>query len=218
MNPLKLILVSPQRDLCQAWEKHFKDLPDIEISHGFFEKLEEFDCMVSAANSFGLMDGGVDLAIVNFFGRQLEKRVQQYILDNYLGEQPIGTSFIVETGDAKHPFLAHSPTMRSPMTIEHTDYPYLAMWATLLAIRQHNLSGKSEIKSVACPGLGSGTGMVPADEAARQMAAAYQNFLFPPTHIDWRLADERQSQIGRGGDMGYIFSSMRKKLNKNKSS
>src|SRR5438067_7389940 len=39
-----------------------------------FERLPEFDCMVSAANSFGLMDGGVDAAIVRFFGRSKEDR------------------------------------------------------------------------------------------------------------------------------------------------
>ena len=202
MNPLKLILVSPQRDLCQAWEKHFKDLPDIEISHGFFEKLEEFDCMVSAANSFGLMDGGVDLAIVNFFGRQLEKRVQQYILDNYLGEQPIGTSMIVETGHLKHPFVAHTPTMRLPMSISLTDNVYTAMWAMLLAVYRHNQTEPIKIQTIACPGLGSATGRVPPDEAARQMALAYQHFLAPPARIHWRYANNRQTKIGRGGDLG----------------
>ena len=45
--------------------------------------------MVSAANSFGLMDGGVDLAITNFFGVDLMDRVQAHILRDYLGEQPI---------------------------------------------------------------------------------------------------------------------------------
>lgn len=36
--------------------------------------------MVSAANSFGLMDGGVDGAITMFFGDQLQKRVQKHIV------------------------------------------------------------------------------------------------------------------------------------------
>ena len=71
--------------------------------------------MVSAANSFGLMDGGVDLAITRFFGVQLMERVQAHILQEYLGEQPIGTSFTIETGHPKHPFVAHTPTMRVPM-------------------------------------------------------------------------------------------------------
>src|SRR5688500_17584924 len=123
--------------------------------------------MVSAANSFGLMDGGVDLAITRFFGEQLMQRVQAHILQEYLGEQPVGTSFIVETGHPTHPFVAHTPTMRVPMTISTTDNVYTAMWAMLLAVHRHNRSSSSvPIRKVACPGLGTATGQVAPDEAA----------------------------------------------------
>ena len=74
--------------------------------------------MVSAANSFGLMDGGVDAAITAFFGTQLQTRVQNHILREYLGEQPVGTAFVIETGDNNHPWLVHAPTMRVPLTID----------------------------------------------------------------------------------------------------
>lgn len=53
--------------------------------------------MVSAANSFGLMDGGIDAAITDFFGKQLPVRVQARIISEYGGVQPVGTSFIIET-------------------------------------------------------------------------------------------------------------------------
>jgi len=52
------------------------------------------------------------------------KRVQERILQDYLGEQPVGTSIIVETGHHKHPFIAHTPTMRVPMPIATTDNVY----------------------------------------------------------------------------------------------
>jgi len=156
-NELKLILVSPQYGLCQAWDKRFADLPNVEIVSGTFQSLPEFDCMVSAANSFGLMDGGVDLAIIRFFGQALMTRVQQRILGDYLGEQPIGTSMIVPTDHARHPYLAHTPTMRIPMEIQHTDNVYLAMWAMLLAVRRHNLGETRPIRTIACPELGTGT-------------------------------------------------------------
>jgi O-acetyl-ADP-ribose deacetylase (regulator of RNase III) len=63
-----------------------------------------------------------------------------------------------------------------------------------------------KIKIIACPGLGTATGRVPFDEAARQMALAYRNFLDPPTSIDWRFATERQHQVRLGGDLGLIPS------------
>lgn len=210
MQEIKLILVDPQPALCAAWREHFAGLSGVKVVNGFFEKLSEFDCMVSAANSFGLMDGGVDLAIIRFFGRTLEERVQKHILEQYLGEQPIGTSIVVETKHKKHPYIAHTPTMRIPMTIALTDNVYVAMWAMLLAVYQHNLTAAKKIRSIACPGLGTATGQVPYDEAARQMAVAYRNFLNPPSHISWRYADERQKAVGRGGDLGMMFSSIKK--------
>jgi len=52
----------------------FCEFPEVSVVQGRFESLPEFDCVVSAANSFGLMDGGVDLAITNFFGVDLAIR------------------------------------------------------------------------------------------------------------------------------------------------
>jgi O-acetyl-ADP-ribose deacetylase (regulator of RNase III) len=202
MNEIQLVLVGPDPELCLAWLKHFSGLPNVEIVTARFEQLPVFDCMVSAANSFGLMDGGVDAAITRFFGVELMKRVQNRILEKYLGEQPVGTSMIVETNHPKHPFIAHTPTMRVPMEIAHTDNVYRAMWAMLLAVRQHNQQSERDINIVACPGLGTATGGVPYPEAARQMALAYRNFLNPPRAIDWDLASGRQSQIRYGGDHG----------------
>jgi O-acetyl-ADP-ribose deacetylase (regulator of RNase III) len=191
MSPPTLILVSPEPLLCTAFEQQFTDLPDVEIVRGTFEQLPEFDCMVSPANSFGLMDGGTDGAIIRFFGEALMERVQQRILHEYLGEQPVGTSLIVETGHPRHPFIAHTPTMRIPMPIARTDYVYVAMWAMLTAVHRHNQSKATAIQTIACPGLGTGIGRMPFPEAARQMGLAYRNSLSPPRRISWPFASER---------------------------
>jgi O-acetyl-ADP-ribose deacetylase (regulator of RNase III) len=205
MPSLTLILVDPQAAVCAALRERFASLANVEVVQGRFEQLTAYDCLVSAGNSFGLMDGGVDRAIIQHFGRDLQTRVQQLILDEYLGEQPVGTSLIVPTGNADHPFLAHTPTMRVPMPIARTDNVYLAMWAMLLVVRQHNRHGARSIGSILCPGLGTGTGKVPPDEAARQMALAYEHFLSPPQALSWGHARQRQWAIGRGGDLGQLF-------------
>ena len=198
----RLILVDHKILLCEAWNELFADLPNVEVVEGNFEQIPEFDCIVSPANSFGLMDGGVDAHITRIFGNSLMHAVQQHIIREYLGEQPVGTSFIISTGHAKHPWLAHTPTMRVPMEIAHTDNTYLAMWALLRAVHHHNLSSESAIRSVVCTGLGTGTGRVPPREAARQMALAYRNYLSPPSYMDWRYADKRQTGVRYGGDIG----------------
>jgi O-acetyl-ADP-ribose deacetylase (regulator of RNase III) len=202
MDKLQLILVSPEPLLCAAWREQFTELPGVEVVDGDFESLPEFDCLVSPANSFGLMDGGTDGAITRFFGDDLQKRVQGRIVAEFLGEQPVGTSMIVETGHPRHPYLAHTPTMRIPMPIARTDNVYLATWAMLVSVHQHNQAAERRINRVACPGLGTGVGRMPFPEAARQMALAYRNFLTPPRQITWHFASERQRKIGRGGDLG----------------
>jgi hypothetical protein len=56
---------------------------------------------------------------------------------------------------------------------------FAAMWAMLVAVHQHNCQAEREITSIACPGLGTCTGMVAPEEAARQMALAYRWSLEP---------------------------------------
>ncbi|MCU0445487.1 MAG: macro domain-containing protein [Microscillaceae bacterium] len=197
----ELILVDPNSALCKAWQRAFEGLANVQIVNDYFEKLPEFDCMVSAANSFGLMDGGVDLAIIRFFGIELQNRVQAVILEDYLGEQPVGTSFIVETQHSKHPYLAHTPTMRVPLPITRTDNVYLAMAAMLKAVYRHNQNQTDKIKSVACPGLGTATGKVSPNEAALQMFLAYKNFKNPPKKLTWEYAGEVQKEVIFGGDL-----------------
>jgi len=200
----ELLLVDPKNELCKYWDSAFNVYPNVQIIQGYFEDIEQYDCMVSAANSFGLMDGGVDLAIIDFFGKELEMRVQQHILNNFFGEQPVGTSVIIETGHDVHPFLAHTPTMRVPMAIHGTDNVYLAMKGMLEAVWRHNrLEENRKINRVVCPGLGTGYGKMSNEEAARQMKLAYENFFNPIDRINWSTANRRQKEIIYGGNLGF---------------
>ncbi|NEO84542.1 MAG: phage tail protein [Spirulina sp. SIO3F2] len=200
-NPLQLILVDPIAALCDAWQLEFAGLSQVSVVNGHFEDLTDYDCMVSAGNSFGLMDGGVDLAIIRYFGLELMDRVQAHILKHFRGEQPVGTSVILPTGHSQHPYLAHTPTMRVPMPIAQTDNVYLAMWAMLLAVWHHNQTQAPPIQIIACPGLGTATGQMSFQRAAKQMARAYKNFLNPPEQISWPMATTRQKAIAAGGDI-----------------
>jgi O-acetyl-ADP-ribose deacetylase (regulator of RNase III) len=145
------------------------------------------------------MDGGVDKIINEYFGGELQARVQRRIAEEYLGEQPIGTSLIVETGSVRYPFLAHTPTMEVPASISNTTNVYRAMRGMLLAVRKHNQTHTKQIRYVACPGLGTGSGLMSYQEAARQMALAYQRFLNPPTHIDWNYVMRRDGELKNYG-------------------
>lgn len=190
-----LILVDLQEELCQHWVDSFSGFSNVSIHHGNFLSVKEFDCLVSPANSFGLMDGGIDLAIRNFFGMRVQYNVQKVIQKQFYGEQPVGTSVIVLTENDDFPFLVHTPTMRVPSDISGTDNVYNAMLAMLSSVANHNKSSKARINTVLCPGLGTATGKVPIKEAARQMATAYKNFMNPTTNLKRENLYRRNQEI-----------------------
>lgn len=200
----QLILVDINPPLVDALTAAFFLFDDVTVRLDCFQHLQDFDCLVSPANSFGLMDGGVDAAIREYFGEQLEKRVQEHIRTHYDGEQPVGTSFIVPTGHPDHPFLAHTPTMRAPKDVRGTDNPYLAMKAMLRAVWDYNQSADARpIRSVACTGLGTFVGKVTPASAAEQMKLAYENFLEPvPARMTWRWANQRDRAVDRAVHSG----------------
>ncbi|MEZ6116795.1 MAG: macro domain-containing protein [Pirellulaceae bacterium] len=152
--PIDLWLIHPKAEMCNAFRQRFNGLPRVTVIQSRFEDLPPHDCFVTAANAFGIMNAGIDAAVIRFHGQELMRRVQLRIMDEYLGEQPIGTSFIESTGNPDYPFIAHSPTMRVPGSIEGTDKVYAATWASLLAVYRHKASNGKQIKSVVFPAMG----------------------------------------------------------------
>lgn len=193
--PIDLWLIHPDAAMCDAFRSRFAGLPRVSVIQSRFEDLPPHDCFVTAANSFGIMNAGIDAAVVHFHGDDLMRRIQHRIMDLYLGEQPIGTSFIEPTANPRFPFVAHSPTMRVPGSIRGSDKVYAATWASLLAVYQHNITSEQQIESVVFPAMGAGFGGVPYGEVARQMSVAYQHYLDPPHRMDWDTVINRQKAI-----------------------
>lgn len=148
---------------------------------------------MSPANSFGFMDGGLDLALSNYFGWHVQGRLQEKIKNKYYGELLVGQAEIIETDHSKVPYLISAPTMRVPMILKGTVNVYLAMRAILLLIKYGKLDSGSLVKevvqAVAISGLGTGVGKVPAEICAKQMRTAYNEILaeqasFPISWVD----------------------------------
>jgi len=204
MRCYRFIFVDRGKDFCDVLRWQFRSYPEVEIVCGRFEELPTYDCVITAGNSFGLMDAGMDLAVVRYFGPHVMEQIQKRILEDYLGEQPVGTCIIVPTGHLAHPFVAHSPTMRVPMNIQGTDHVYLALWAALTTVHRHNLSETSKINSIACPGLGTGTGGMDPVEASLQLRLAYEHYCRPPKLLNPSVAQERHEKIYYGGRWGFL--------------
>lgn len=179
----------------------FEGLPRVSTFTGRLDAMPAVDALVTAGNAYGVMTAGIDAAVVARFGRGVMATVQRHIVGAFLGEQPVGTAFVLETGDPKCPWLVHAPTMRVPGSIVGTDAVYRATWGALVAIHQHEAMGKGRIARVCLPAMGCGFGGMSFDESGRQMAAAWRHALSPPTSIgaDFDLAVERERRIaGRG--------------------
>ena len=193
-------LVHPDEAMCAAFRDRFAGLPNVRVIRGRFEDLEPHDCFVTAGNAFGLMTAGIDAAVVHYFGEGLMRRVQHRILDQFFGEQPVGTAFVLSTDHPDVPFLAHAPTMRVPGSIEGTDKVYAATFSALLAVHPYNVTSECKIEVVGFPAMGTGFGGVPFGEAARQMAVAYRHYLEPPHRLDWDFVVERHKAVCYDGD------------------
>ena len=143
------------------------------------------DCVVSPANSFGLMDGGYDLALTEYFGDQLQRRVQQYILHNFYGEQPVGTSFIIDSG--LHGIsVIHTPSMRTPQPIKDPLIIYQCMRATLMCAIQN------KVESILIPMFGGGCGDVHPKLIAEMMWRAYDQMQNPPNELNWDYVERHE--------------------------
>lgn len=169
-------------DMATAWAKSFGADNSVKIIEGDILHGSS-GAVVSPANSFGFMDGGIDLAYRNFFGMDIQRRVQKKIHVDHFGELPVGQAIVVPTDHAQLPFLVVAPTMRVPDRIADTVNVYLAFRAALLAVVRYNSSGTTKIERLHAPALGTGVGAMPIDRAARQMHAAYESVFAQP---DWR--------------------------------
>ena len=156
-----------------AWSECFADAPDVTVSHGdIFD--EPADAIVSPANSFGFMDGGIDLAYSLRFGWELQARLQAQLHREHDGELPVGQAVVIETHDAQFPWLISAPTMRVPMDVSQSVNAFLAFRAVIRAVRQFNESAVRPIQSLLCPGLGTAVGRMEPRACARQMRHAYR--------------------------------------------
>lgn len=171
--------------MVNSWKREFSDFTDVKIISGSIFEIK-VDALVSPANSFGIMDGGLDGKIRDQFGYQVEHNVRKNIQSMHFGELPVGAAIITETGSSKCKYVISAPTMRTPEDVSNTINAYLAMKAILNVALQN-----PEISSVAIPGLCSLSGQMPPELVSRQMRIAYERIIqrkYQYTH--WR--EEKQ--------------------------
>ncbi len=159
-NLIKIITDDPSLD------RMFDDIPEITTTSKGFSH-HKASAIVSAANSFGIMDGGSDVAIIDVLGKQVERDLQAIIRNRYYNELHVGQAIVLPIVNEQYKFLISASTMRVPKDINCTSNIYLAMRAILIAMRERSIT------SLVMPLLGTGYGRVSNRMAAHQICMAW---------------------------------------------
>lgn len=165
---MKIYLLDINPAVVRVWNEKFSGVDDVEVIHSDFESFmtnSNVDCVVSPGNSHGVMAGGYDLALSEYFGWDLTKRVQEYIIKNYDGQQPVGTSFIIDTGTPGIN-LIHTPSMINPSRITDSNVVYECTKSTLKVAYENN------VKSIVIPAFGGACGGLSPKVIAEKMFKA----------------------------------------------
>lgn len=189
---MNIYLLDFNINMVNAWNHYFRT-ENVEAVHSdfasFIRSRPDVEAIVSPANSFGLMDGGYDKAIIDYFGSDLMDKVQGEIISKWYGEQPVGTSMSVPIDGASCKILIHTPTMRTPERIVDHRVVYQCMRTTLIeALNQ-------KVNSIVIPAFGALTGGVPCGEVAEKMFLAYKQVFSRPNKIDWEYAKSISIQM-----------------------
>lgn len=195
--PESILLIDRHPSMASAWRACFGDIAVFEVVEGdYFSR--PADAMLSPANSFGIMDGGLDAAIRDTLGANIQRSVQRVILDECHGEMPVGQAAVVATSNDTWPFLVVAPTMRVPESVARTVHAYLAFRAALLAVQRFNAAaGSMKISSLVCCGLGTGIGAMDFMRCATQMRMAYHQVAGPARIPSFRQIHEVHGALVR---------------------
>ncbi len=196
---MKIVLCDINKDLVKAWNDAFADVAyredrqdhQIEIVCGnIFD--QTVDALVSPANSFGFMDGGLDYLISKTLGWDIQSNLKKYINEELDGELVVGQAVAISTTNCNIPFVISAPTMRVPMILgTNSTNVYLATRAALITMK------KCKLDSIVFPGMGTGVGKVPVEICAGQMRQAFEDVFYSSRPSSWNEAQVRHQLLTR---------------------
>ena len=191
IEDLEIYLVDKGFDMFIAWKQAFDGVKNVQVVNSdfcwFMSSHPDVDCVVSPANGYGLMDGAYDLAITQWFGDELQKKVQKYIIDNLYGEQPVASSIVIDT-DKNGIKLVHTPSMQAPSGIRDPAVVYHCTRSCLIAALNCGA------KRVVVPAFGGCTGGLPLEIIAKNMRKAYDQLSNPPDALNWEYVRANRLQ------------------------
>jgi O-acetyl-ADP-ribose deacetylase (regulator of RNase III) len=143
------------------------------------------DAVVNPANSLGIMENGAARTIKVEGGDGIEDEAKS------AAPVAVGAAVVTGAGQLWCKAVIHAPTMEEPGMKIGVENVRRATRAALLA------AGRNGYETIAFPGMGTGTGQVPYDEAARAMVDELRAHKMPQPSTIWLIATNH--------DMIYAF-------------
>lgn len=166
---MKIYLCAREDDLFNAWKLFCGHHDFVTVTRQDIMSIDA-EALVSPANSFGFMTGGIDLHYRNYLGQSIEDDLRRDIDLNFCHELLVGQATHVKVFNSpqlvKYKYMIAAPTMRVPENVSHTINAYLAVKAALIEALCIKVS------SIVFPGLGTGTGGMLPEDCAKQVNAA----------------------------------------------
>jgi O-acetyl-ADP-ribose deacetylase (regulator of RNase III) len=177
----ELVLVAVDEPMASAWDTVAAGRDRVRVHRGSVTELT-VDCVVSPANSFGWMRGGIDGVYARWLPG-IEDRVRAAVREQARGELPVGETVIVATGVPAPAWLISAPTMRRPGERLHAGGAAAGQAARAVLRRWRDgllpdgRPVRDVVGSLALPGLGTGVGGLAPTVCARQVARALDELL-----------------------------------------
>lgn len=133
------------------------------------------DAVVNPANSFGYMGGGVAGVIKRVGGIEIEAEAISK------APIPVGSAVFTDAGRLPCKYVIHAPTMKHPAMRIPKENVRLATKAAL------EIAVELGLKSISIPGMGTGVGRVPVNDAAKEIvevAKCYEDKIEKITLVD----------------------------------
>jgi len=163
---------------------------EVRFFIGDITKLE-VDAIVNPANSEGEMGGGVAAAIKQSAGKKIEEEAME------LAPIPLGNAVVTSAGKLKCDYVIHAPTMVAPAQRTSVEKISDAVTAAL------QVSTELSISKLAIPGMGTGTGRVPMEAAAKAIADAIRRFSTSSKAISEIIFVDKNKELVQAMESGW---------------
>ena len=179
---MKIIFFDNKRELINTYKSELGNFDCSYICGDITDIINDIkaDAIISPANSFANMKGGIDLIYKKIFPKIEERLTHKISLGNFpiasygcFIEKKNGKKYVevgncihIETLNEKCKYMIMLPTMKYPMNIVNTDNVYISFLSFLKKYGNVNIK-------VLCPGLGTGIGGMSALESAKQIKRAF---------------------------------------------